>query len=118
MEYPAFSVSTESGFLQWGRAQVSAEIQSHEWHHHNADGPSMGPRSGERGNLNEVTKARMAFFLQWRRAQVSAEIAMEENAASLLAKPSMGPRAGERGNTPATRPILAAFAPFNGAALR
>src|SRR5579884_3380671 len=37
--------------LQWGRAQMSAEIRTHPWRPgHGGHGASMGPRSDERGN--------------------------------------------------------------------
>ncbi len=60
--------------LQWGRAQVSAEINPQGARREKDRGASMGPRSGERGNDNDGCSAE-------RRC-----------------KASMGPRSGERGN--------------------
>ncbi len=65
-----------SASLQWGRAQMSAEIRTHPWRPgHGGHGASMGPRSDERGN--ELDRVRRA--------------------AAVVA--SMGPRSDERGNT-------------------
>src|SRR5579883_1417897 len=61
--------------LQWGRAQVSAEIVL----------DPIGPPEGE--------------VLQWGRAQVSAEIRTSIRARFRNHVPSMGPRSGERGNS-------------------
>ena len=85
--------------LQWGRAQMSAEILLRDGPATRRDvtsmGPrsgergtyvlsclqrrqryaSMGPRSGERGNINTGFPTNPCNMLQWGRAQVRAEIA-------------------------------------------
>src|SRR5579885_664177 len=80
--------------LQWGRAQVSAEIPFLGRYLGLDRLASMGPRSGERGNQGRASADCEGYSA------------------------SMGPRSGERGN-PATAlqgPI--ALSGFNGAALR
>src|SRR5258706_537352 len=63
--------------LQWGRAQVSAEMAYPHGSATEDRGASMGPRSGERGNVPEVPVAAVRLMLQWGRAQVSAEISIQ-----------------------------------------
>src|SRR5579884_2754559 len=61
--------------LQWGRAQMSAEITLLRTCRLRPDTASMGPRSDERGNALESADALGKMEqLQWGRAQMSAEI--------------------------------------------
>src|SRR5579885_1944704 len=61
--------------LQWGRAQMSAEIQVAALSQSIAALSSMGPRSDERGNMRTGLQREPAGEdLQWGRAQMSAEI--------------------------------------------
>src|SRR5260221_1689617 len=60
--------------LQWGRAQVSAEIGWGVAQRVTKQRASMGPRSGERGNAPTQVGAVALTLLQWGRAQVSAEM--------------------------------------------
>src|SRR5579885_1365101 len=63
-----------TGLLQWGRAQVSAEIRT------------------------DIPSHRRTRRLQWGRAQVSAEITISLRTKNRMREASMGPRSGERGN--------------------
>jgi len=61
--------------LQWGRAQMSAEIPATWLNRDPWDDASMGPRSDERGNKVVRLPSGPGFEkLQWGRAQMSAEI--------------------------------------------
>src|SRR5215831_17401174 len=82
--------------LQWGRAQMSAEILLQVPGPQGGLHPSMGPRPDERGNPSPDAGTRSAPH-----------------------HPSMGPRSDERGNPADSsgRANVCAFA-FNGAALR
>src|SRR5579885_1709575 len=59
--------------LQWGRAQMSAEMK----------------RSSENNMPCDC--------LQWGRAQMSAEMTLDDGVATQIGTPSMGPRSDERG---------------------
>ncbi len=63
--------------LQWGRAQMSAEMRSLRGASRKPGGhASMGPRSDERGNSGRRLRGRSrSVMLQWGRAQMSAEMA-------------------------------------------
>src|SRR5579885_2980380 len=85
--------------LQWGRAQMSAEIQVAALSQSIAALSSMGPRSDERGNMRTGLQREPAGEdLQWGRAQMSAEMEEEAIADYWEQWSSMGPRSDERGN--------------------
>ncbi|SRR5579885_110241 len=110
-------------YLQWGRAQMSAEIRRIGYvvrgRRCSSMGPrsdergnallqicleaplqsSMGPRSDERGNVSfRWLNRRIVAPLQWGRAQMSAEIASGRQREAIIDVSSMGPRSDERGN--------------------
>ncbi len=104
-EFRGIILRERKGSLQWGRAQMSAEIQprirqlisaaSLQWGRaqmsaemfvllvpvKRAGLPSMGPRSDERGNFHSGCVGSWGSgFLQWGRAQMSAEIVFRTGA--------------------------------------
>src|SRR5579885_1007614 len=110
-------------YLQWGRAQMSAEIRRIGYvvrgRRCSSMGPrsdergnallqicleaplqsSMGPRSDERGNAAyQELQRKAAAILQWGRAQMSAEIESRAERRQHERESSMGPRSDERGN--------------------
>ena len=66
--------------LQWGRAPMSAEIgQDLRLVLREVDQTSMGPRSDERGNIENISICGMVVLvLQWGRAPMSAEMRTAE----------------------------------------
>src|SRR5579885_766096 len=82
------------GHLQWGRAQMSAEIRRIGYVVRGRRCSSMGPRSDERGNAL---------------LQICLEAPLQS---------SMGPRSDERGNSRPERCRDTSRKLFNGAALR
>ncbi len=108
--------------LQWGRALMSAEIQSGLSVSSALRNASMGPRSDERGNgvlrnterapaglqwgralmsaeiIRRPRGAERRRTLQWGRALMSAEIMMLRGQSRFVRDASMGPRSDERGN--------------------
>src|SRR5579885_162420 len=81
-------------YLQWGRAQMSAEIRRIGYVVRGRRCSSMGPRSDERGNAL---------------LQICLEAPLQS---------SMGPRSDERGNARPERCRDTSRKLFNGAALR
>jgi len=72
---PLRKSSQPSSLLQWGRAQMSAEITAQPRNCFQCLVASMGPRSDERGNgLDAVLVECRLIQLQWGRAQMSAEM--------------------------------------------
>src|SRR5579875_1564647 len=108
--------------LQWGRDLVIAEIRGgsdqgetrlrasmgprsgdrgniSSSYRHIGDSPaSMGPRSGDRGNSYGHPQILSDFRLQWGRDLVIAEMWNTPLPAPLHIRASMGPRSGDRGN--------------------
>src|SRR5579885_2193507 len=80
-EFRGIILRERKGSLQWGRAQMSAEMFVLLVPVKRAGLPSMGPRSDERGNFHSGCVGSWGSgFLQWGRAQMSAEIVFRTGA--------------------------------------
>src|SRR5579875_1766564 len=90
--------------LQWGRDLVIAEMRGVVGIRQISEIASMGPRSGDRGNLLlDLDEYMRPAPLQWGRDLVIAEMRITPPWGCAKLPASMGPRSGDRGNQPGSR---------------